>query len=240
MLTRGTRIPNTLQSNLSEQGARNVAPLLSRQWLPADSRLMGIEERLDWVWFPESAIISVSIEGGPERGCCVGLYGFEGCGSAAAVLGAPTSLCEEFVQRAGWAYRIKSQDLHFVLATLQELRRILNGYVHTFLMQVSDASLAVDSRIEQRLARLLLMLHDRTCENALALTHQRLSDMLNVRRAGITDAMHILEGERLIRAQRGLIQIIDRRCLAARAGAIYGKPEAEYGRLILESLPSDE
>jgi DNA-binding FadR family transcriptional regulator len=64
------------------------------------------------------------------------------------------------------------------------------------------------------------------------LTHDFLALMLGVRRPSVTDALHVLEGERLIHANRGLITIRDRARLEDMAGGAYGVPEAEYRRLI--------
>ena len=86
--------------------------------------------------------------------------------------------------------------------------------------------------IVQRLARWLLMCHDRIGNPQLRLTHEFLSLMLGTRRSGVTTALHILEGEGLIRSDRGSCTIKDRAGLEARARGIYGVPEAEYRRLI--------
>jgi CRP-like cAMP-binding protein len=112
------------------------------------------------------------------------------------------------------------------------VRALLLRYAHVFMVQVAATALA-DGRysIEQRLARWLLMCHDRNGDD-LALTHEFLALMLGVRRPGVTESLHILEGERMIKAQRGLITILDRQKLEARAGDSYGTPEAEYERLI--------
>ncbi len=66
----------------------------------------------------------------------------------------------------------------------------------------------------------------------VALTHEFLALMLGVRRAGVTTAMHVLEGEGMVRASRGNVQIADRAKLKELAGETYGVPEAEYQDLI--------
>lgn len=90
------------------------------------------------------------------------------------------------------------------------------------------------SHIDERLARWLLMCHDRVDGNAVAITHKFLGMMLGVRRSSVTDTLHILEGRGLIQAARGIITIKDRAKLERVAGASYGVPEAEYRRLIGE------
>ena len=66
----------------------------------------------------------------------------------------------------------------------------------------------------------------------VTLTHDFLSTMLGVRRAGVTVSLHILEGQGLVRATRGLIRILDREGLEEMVGGCYGVPEAEYARLL--------
>jgi hypothetical protein len=76
------------------------------------------------------------------------------------------------------------------------------------------------------------MYHDRIDGDDLPVTHGLLGMMLNVRRAGVTNGIHILEGEHAIRADRGHVHVRDRAKLVAMAGGSYGIPEAEYERLI--------
>ena len=75
--------------------------------------------------------------------------------------------------------------------------------------------------------------HDRFDQNDFPFTHQFIALMLGVRRAGVTDALHILEGRGLIKARRGLITVVDRKGMEALADPSYGVPEAEYARLVL-------
>jgi CRP-like cAMP-binding protein len=86
--------------------------------------------------------------------------------------------------------------------------------------------------IDERLARWLLMCDDRTDGGKLELTHDFLSIMLAVRRPSVTTALHVLEGNGFIRSERGCIIIRNRRALEEFAGDAYGKPEAEYRRLM--------
>ena len=103
-------------------------------------------------------------------------------------------------------------------------------------VQVAATAAANSERvIGQRLARWLLMCHDRIEGDDLPLTHEFLSIMLAVRRAGVTEAIHLLEGADLITARRAFITIVDRERLEETAGESYGEPEAEYEKLIPRS-----
>jgi CRP-like cAMP-binding protein len=111
-------------------------------------------------------------------------------------------------------------------------RALVLKYLHAFNIQVSYTALAnARFSIYERLSRWLLMCHDRLGED-LGLTHQFLSIMLGVRRSGITDQLHLLEGIGAIRSTRGNIRILDRSKLEDIAGGSYGVAEREYERLI--------
>ncbi|MGV1848712.1 Crp/Fnr family transcriptional regulator [Rhizobium sp. L80/93] len=89
--------------------------------------------------------------------------------------------------------------------------------------------------VRERLARWLLMCHDRTDGDNLVLTHEFLAMMLGVRRTGVTEAIQILEGDRLIKATRGHLRILDRERILKIAGGCYGVPEREYEHLMVTS-----
>jgi CRP-like cAMP-binding protein len=86
--------------------------------------------------------------------------------------------------------------------------------------------------VSERLARWLLMCHDRVQGNEIELTHEFLSLMLAVRRPSITTSLHILEGNGFIKAERGNITIRNRAALEEFAHDAYGKPEMAYRRLM--------
>ena len=110
---------------------------------------------------------------------------------------------------------------------------LLMNYLHVITVQTSYTALSSSSSsIGERLARCFLMCHDRSAGDVIDLTHEVISLLLGVRRSGVTDAMHVLEGVKIIRATRGHVQVLDRARLEEAAGESYGVPEAEYRRLI--------
>jgi CRP-like cAMP-binding protein len=112
---------------------------------------------------------------------------------------------------------------------------LFGRFIHAFGSQISFTALSnAVHNIDERLARWLLMCHDRVDGNEILLTHEFISLMLAVRRPSVTTALHILEGKKLIRAERGRITVRDRAGLESFAGDVYGKPEEEYRRLIGE------
>jgi CRP-like cAMP-binding protein len=87
------------------------------------------------------------------------------------------------------------------------------------------------SKIEERLARWLLMAHDRVDGDQLSLTHEFLAMMLGVRRPGVTLALNLLERNGLIQTERGITSITDRQGLEEHSNGAYATPEAEFNRL---------
>jgi CRP-like cAMP-binding protein len=225
---------NSLLSGLSDPAFERLESKLTQVWLTAETRLATPGKRPEFVYFPESGGISVLTCGQDGRSVHIGFYGYEGVGSVAIVLGASHSSFLEVVQFGGNAQRIATRDLEEIMSSCPGLRSLLLSYAHVLMTQIGDTALANGSlRIDQRLARWLLMIQDRLRTSTLAVTHQRLSELLSVRRSGVTDAIHILEENNLIRARRGMIDILDKRNLRTLAAGCYGKAEAAYERLIM-------
>jgi CRP-like cAMP-binding protein len=108
-------------------------------------------------------------------------------------------------------------------------------YAQALSVQTSGTAFTnAEHTLETRLARWLLMCHDRVDGDDIQITHEFMSMMLGVRRSGVTTATHILEGNGLIRARRGGISILDRERLEEFADNAYGLPEAEYARIMAE------
>ena len=141
------------------------------------------------------------------------------------------------MQLDGEALRLPVAAFRAFLDGQPAARSTLLRYVHVFQLQTAQTALSNAShRLEERLARWLLMCHDRADSDEFVVTHEFLSLMLGVRRPGVTAAVHVLEGAGMIRARRSCIKVVDRAQLEAMAGESYGISENEYRRLI-EALP---
>jgi CRP-like cAMP-binding protein len=162
----------------------------------------------------------------------LGMQGYEGLIGVPAILGADQSPHKVFMQVGGPVRRIAVEPLRRAMDESATLRRLLLLYVQVFLLQVGQTAYAnARYSLEERLARWILMSADRL-GSRVTLTHEFLSFMLGTRRPGVTNATHVLEGERLIRASRGTIDVLDRAGLEKRTDGCYGVPEAEYEQLI--------
>jgi CRP-like cAMP-binding protein len=128
--------------------------------------------------------------------------------------------------------RISSADLKAAIAQSPALHRELLRYAHVFMMQAVYTALANGrNSIEERLARWLLMAQDRVGADRIQLIHEFLSQMLNVRRPGVTIALSRLVNIGLIESARGIITIVDHDGLRELCKYAYGPPEQEYDRL---------
>ena len=200
------------------------------------SREMRLSERgkpVSHVHFPLGGIASVV---GGEDGFKteLGLIGREGMTGIAPILGADIAVVDTYVQVDGTdSLMIEADVLRGLFARSASLRSLLLRYVHTYVTQLSFALVAcAHHRMEGRLARFLLMCHDRIDGDEIPLTHEFMALMIASRRPGVTMTLHILEGAAMIRSTRGLVTIIDREKLMELASDTYGAPEAEYSRLI--------
>jgi CRP-like cAMP-binding protein len=138
-----------------------------------------------------------------------------------------------FMQVPGTGYRLPNETLFAVAQRSAPLRRLLLRYAYVLSIQTAYTGLSNSiHHVDVRLARWLLMCHDRTRSDQFSLTHEFLAVMLSVRRSSVTNALHMLEGNHLIYSERSLITIRDRSALEDFAGDAYGIPESEYVRLI--------
>jgi CRP-like cAMP-binding protein len=113
------------------------------------------------------------------------------------------------------------------------MRSLFLKFVQVFMVQTAHTAIAnARARLDQRLARWVLMAHDRIGTETLELTHEFLSLMLGVRRAGVTEALQSLKRQKLIDTGRNKIVLRDRKGILRIAQGFYGVPEKEYRRLI--------
>ena len=223
---------NGLLASLSEPDFDVVAPHLERISVDWSFPLSRAGRPIEHVYFPESGVASVTIDCAPHK-MEVGIIGREGFVGLAVALGGVSYPYDVFVQMPGTFFRAATADIQDAMCAAPALTAAMLKYVQSFLVQASTTAAANGSySVEDRLARWLLMAHDRADGDEILLTHEFLSYMLGVRRPGVTVATHVLEGEGMIRARRGQITILDRTKLKGRARGSYGAAEAEYARLL--------
>ncbi|MBB3560198.1 CRP-like cAMP-binding protein [Rhizobium sp. BK512] len=226
---------NILRGRMDEEATRHLTPYLEPLALPRGYALSTSGHQLKHCYFIEEGIASIVARSVAERSSEVGIVGREGIVPLAPILDSTHATFDIFVQVEGHGSRIAVEPLQEALRAVPSLRRLLNRYVQTFIVQAAFTSLAnANHSIEARLARWILMCHDRIDGDHIGLTHEFLALMLSVRRASITTALHDLEGRQLIWSERSLVTVRDRTGLEEFAGDSYGRAEQEYRRLIGE------
>jgi CRP-like cAMP-binding protein len=169
-----------------------------------------------------------------DSGLEVGLIGSEGILGSTLILGIDSAPFHALVQGAGGAIRIDSA--WFVSETKQNpaLKQVLNRYLYVLLRQFAQSAACNHFHlIETRLARRLLMAHDRSHSDIFHVTHTSLATMLGVRRVGITKAAHSLQQQNLICYRRGDITVLNRTGLEAVACDCYQIDKEAYDRILV-------
>ncbi|MCC6888455.1 MAG: Crp/Fnr family transcriptional regulator [Hyphomicrobiales bacterium] len=224
---------NRLLSSLSKSDFDLLAPHLVSTRFNIRRSLERPNRRIEAVFFPESGFASVVAIQSSKRQVEVGLIGREGMTGLSIVLGDHRTPHSTFVQAGGTALCMPAAELRNTMHASRSLRDLLLKYVQAFAMQTAHTAVCnAQSNVNQRLARWLLMAHDRIDSDLLPLTHDFLALMLGVRRPGVTEAMNALKTLGLIDSTRGQIRIRDRKGLERSAAESYGVPEAEYRRLL--------
>lgn len=225
---------NLLLQSLTQEDFALLAPHFTRVSLDKDQIVAAAHERLESFCFPEGGVASYSdiLDDGTRIG--IGMVGCEGLVGWPLLLGCEQSPYEANVAvGGGGGLRIAAGDLLAACRASPGLERLLQRFVQSFIIQLGRTVVSnLTDPVDRRLARWLLMNHDRLDGDQIDLTHQQLGVMLGVRRATVTDVLHILEGDGLVRSLRGHIMIRDRPRLRQLAGQAYGFAESEYRRLI--------
>jgi CRP-like cAMP-binding protein len=197
-------------------------PRLERVELLAKAVVLMQDGPVESVHFPETGNVSMitTLEDGTRIE--VGMVGPEGMVGLPLLLGSETSALEGMVQVEGWALRMPAAAFRTALAEVPTLLRLLLRYVDAFHTQVAQSA-ACNGRhqIEQRLARWLLMTHDRVEGDSFIMTQEFMSTLLGVTRPGVTLAIGALQRAGLVQHGRGRLRVLDRPGLEAAACECY-------------------
>ena len=207
---------NRVLLRLSRSDFRLLEPHLEAVDLPLRKQLAARNKRVQQVYFPESGFASVVSDGG--RPIELGIIGREGMTGLSIVMGNNDPASHEtYMQLAGSGQRLAADKLRGAIEASRTLHSVMLNVAHAFMVQTTQTALANGrSKIEERLARWLLMAQDRVDGNELRLTHEFLAIMLGVQRPGVTIALQALERTGLIGHRRGAITILDRDALQKR------------------------
>lgn len=226
------KLRNTLLRSLDADDFALISPHLKAVDLPLRQPLGRANVPVQHVYFLETGIGSVVTSSPSESPIEIGLIGRESMVNLSVVLETDQSPYDCYMQAAGHGYKVAVPVIGDLMLRSAAFRRMLLNSAHVFMCQTASTVLANGrGTVERRLARWLLMAHDRLDGDTLVLTHEFLGLMLGTRRAGVTVALQALDRQGLVERQRGRVTIRDRRALMEIAGGYYGVAEAEHARL---------
>ncbi len=224
---------NRLLAALPAAELERLLPHLESYPLPLNLTLYGSGDPMTHVYFPTEGIVSLLylMENGASAEIAV--TGNEGLIGVSLFMGGGSTPSNALVQSAGHAYRLGAQIVKREFERSGELQYVLLRYTQALITQMSQT--AVCNRhhsVDQQLCRWLLLSLDRLPSNRVHMTQELISNMLGVRREGISEAAHRLRDAGLITYQRGFITVLDRPKLEQRACECYAVVKRETDRLL--------
>ncbi|MGA3004906.1 MAG: Crp/Fnr family transcriptional regulator [Acetobacteraceae bacterium] len=226
-------VRNQLLTALPPELLSRLLPRLRLISLTTRDSLMVPDAPIEAAYFVESGFVSLvtSVEDGTQAE--VGLIGREGMVGLPLITGVDTSFVEAFVQGDGSALRMEARVFRAAMEEEPALRTLLLRYLEAMTSQVSQTA-ACNGRhdLEQRLARWLLMAHDRAGGDEFQITQEFLALMLCVYRPSVSVVASTLQRAGIIRYGRGRITVLDREALEATACDCYRVVKARFERLL--------
>lgn len=224
---------NRLLASLPPEAFAMLQPFLRRVALGRGDVLQEPNRPIERVHFIEDGVAVLLAHTICDGLVEVGIIGRLGLVGVSVVLGTMRCPHRCRVQVQGHALAVDSQDLRRIMDECPPIRNQLMSYVQALLVQNCQTILCNSRhKLEERLARWLLLADDRLDGHSIPLTHALFSMMLGVRRAGITTALQRLERSGALKRGRGCVEIVDRTLLDQRACECYRMIAAEYRRLV--------
>lgn len=224
---------NRILSSIPKSDYETLFPHLEYVELPLGRNLYQPDEPISYIYFPLNGTISLTaiMESGAEVE--VGVVGREGMLGLPVVLGTDSAPLKAMVQLPGGALRMSGDAFKEKVDDCGEFYRMLLRYAQAFFVQTAiTAACNRLHHLEGRLARWLLMCHDRAQSEAMPLTQEFMAIMLGVRRSGVTEAASKLQEEKVIEYNRGKLRIIDEQRLKAISCECYEVVKKEFDRLV--------
>lgn len=223
---------NSILSSLTAQEFEQLRPHFELVDLSAGKKLYDCGDKIRYVYFPLNAVfwLFTTMEDGATIEA--GVIGSEGVLGISSVFGANNSTCQVLTLKKTKAVRIRAELLKKAFDLRGSLYDLMLRYFHALYVQMSQtAACNRHHKIEERLCRWLLMMHDRNKSSDLKVTQEFIAEMLGTRRPYVTTAAGILQTEGIIKCGRGHIGIVDRKSLENRCCECYAKISEEFENL---------
>lgn len=222
-------VTNNLLEFLPRKESRRLLECCESVNLIFGEILCEANQPFEHVYFPLNSFISRTISVGKHSPLEMGLIGNEGMLGVTLVLGVNSAPMRAIVQGPGVALRMTAKQFRSEMRDNPVLVGTLNRYLYVVMAQLAHTAACTHfHEVESRLARWLLMTHDRAHADHFYLTHKYLADMLGVQRSAITIAACSLHRKNLIEYARGEIRILDRNGLEAASCECYGAMINDY------------
>ncbi len=213
---------NHILSALPKKEYQRFSAYLEPVQLSLNNVLLKPDQKSELLYFPTKGIVSLMSVLDASSTTEIGLIGREGMVGTLPFLGKGTSYSQSIVQSPGWAMKVEVEALQAEYDRGEVLQKLLLRYALKLFNQVSQCSACNNHHtVQQRIARWLLMLDDRSDQDTLLMTHQLLAKMLGVRRTGVTEVAKQFQRQEIIDYQRGKIKILDRQALETIACECY-------------------
>ena len=217
------QVENRLLAALPKKEYKRLLPQLEQINLEFGQILYEPGDTLHHVYFPNDSIISLLSTVAERSTLEVGIVGNDGMAGISVFMGVDISRNRALVQGSGTAARMSSATLRKESQQQGMLPRLLQRYSHSLLTQISQSAACNRFHtVDARLARWLLMTHDRVNSDEFRLTQQFMSDMVGVRREGVNKVVGQLQKSKLISSSRNSIRILNRRGLESVSCVCYG------------------
>jgi CRP-like cAMP-binding protein len=217
---------------------KRLRPKLQRVALKLGEIVYRADQEIEYVYFPEDAVIAM-IDTLEDRSTVeVGIIGHEGMVGINIFLGCLITPDKAIVQVPGSALRMKTGDLRKAIRFGSPLQRLLLRYTQVLLAVISQSvACSQHHLVPQRLARWFLTIHDYAESNEFEMTQESIAAMLGARRTGITEAASQLQAAGLIVYSRGRIRILDEAGLKLRSCECYRYIRQQFAGL-LKDVPT--
>jgi CRP-like cAMP-binding protein len=226
-------VTNTLIDALPRAARNRLLSICEPVDLVSGNIVSGSDSTARHVYFPTGSIISLMTSSKDSPVLEVGMVGSEGMLGLQVVLAAGSVPLQANVRRPGSAWRVATEPFNRELAGSRALQQSLNCYLQVTLLQfTSEARCVRFHQINQRLARWLLMTHDRTHADSFSVTQALIAQLMGVRRVGIAKAAGAFQRMGIISYVRRVVTIVDRKALESESCGCYETAQANYARFM--------